>query len=556
MTAIQPNSTIIIGRSALRYGGEDTYYWDNLNQQKTNIMYEQMGTWNQCSYQREKRNYVRVAGNAEDYDGCNYMMFRNINYDHQALEKWFYAFILDIEYINNETMEIHYEIDSVQTYYFDYHENNCFVERCHSLTDDIGDNILPENVNCGEFVHMGNNTLVSFKDKATIIIAPYGLIGSSTLFDGGYSGLKVFGFYNNTELSKIHDCVSHYTTQGNPEIVCGFTIPAYILDFYTRDTSTGATTYGRITGYKYNTDNKALLAMPAADPTETLNGYLPKNKKMYTYPYNYCTIHDGSGNDIIMRYEFCYQNTPNIELRVTVVPPSYIIIRPYNYKGATYEFTPGQQITITSFPMISYSYPAWLNWISRALVPTMLMTTGTTVGGSIASMALRPDPTYMGTNKQGINVFDVTNRNNYDIKTQAAADVAKGSIIGSILANGYTGSMESSTSKGNYTNNGSGLLTNNVGIYFSRTCVSRQYAKMIDDYFTMYGYAYRAILSNTSFRKRRSRFTYIKTINCTINGQIPGDAMIDICARYDKGIRFWADYNNMYNYEYDNTVLP
>lgn len=571
MTAIQPNSTIVIGRSALKYGGEDTYYWENATVQRNNIMYEEIRTWNECSYQRERRNYIRVSGNAEDFDGCNYLCFRNISYDHQATPKWYYAFVLNIDYINNETMEIHYEIDSIQTYFFDYHENSCFVERIHSLTDDIGDNIIPENVNCGEYVNISNNTIVSFEDKATIIVAPYQAIASTTLFDGATSGLKIFGFYNTThtdvfgtthvgELTSIHNCLQYYTTAGNPELTGAFTVPAYILDLYTRNTtdSTDYSNYLKITGYRFTNENKTIQTAPAISTTDSINGYTPKNKKLYTFPYNYCLIHDGNGNDIVIRYEFCRKQNnqliPEIEIRSTVVNPAYIIVRPYDYKSVGYTFSPSQQITITGFPMVAYTYPVWQQWIARSLIPNLMRATATVVGGSLASTTLRPEPNFIGT-INGINAFDISNRNAYDNKTKAFAQLGVSSTIGNIVAQGYTGSMESSYSKGNYTNNGSSLLTNNLGIYYSRTCVSRQYAKIIDDYFTLYGYATKTILANTSFRKRRTRFTYVKTVGASINGQIPGDAMIDICSRYDSGVRFWADYENMYNYTYDNTLL-
>ena len=58
-----------------------------------------------------------------------------------------------------------------------------------------------------------------------------------------------------------------------------------------------------------------------------------------------------------------------------------------------------------------------------------------------------------------------------------------------------------------------------------------------------------------SHRKRRSRFTYIKTVDANITGELPQDARVAIAARYDSGVRFWADHLHMYDYSLDNTVL-
>ena len=37
---------------------------------------------------------------------------------------------------------------------------------------------------------------------------------------------------------------------------------------------------------------------------ETLDGYTPKNKKMYTYPYNFFNMDNGNGSNLQLRYEF------------------------------------------------------------------------------------------------------------------------------------------------------------------------------------------------------------------------------------------------------------
>ena len=70
-------------------------------------------------------------------------MFQNTSFG----IKWFYAFITNVEYINNETSEITIEIDVMQTWHFDYTVNQCFVEREMAATDDIGGNLVPETLN-------------------------------------------------------------------------------------------------------------------------------------------------------------------------------------------------------------------------------------------------------------------------------------------------------------------------------------------------------------------------------------------------------------------------
>ena len=117
------------------------------------------------TYQRVQKGMLRVGINAENLYDCNYMMFQNTGFGN----KWFYAFINSVEYVNNECSEIRFELDEIQTWHFDYSPDICFVERQHSLTDNIGDNILPEPVALGEYVYNGSHPLKDFTALSVII---------------------------------------------------------------------------------------------------------------------------------------------------------------------------------------------------------------------------------------------------------------------------------------------------------------------------------------------------------------------------------------------------
>ena len=105
-------------------------------------------TLTNLSYQRSGKNTIRVSKLADTLYDCNYMAFQNTAFGN----KWFYAFIDRVEYINNNTSEITYTIDVMQTWYFDYDLGECYVEREHSETDAAGDNLVPENLDTGELL--------------------------------------------------------------------------------------------------------------------------------------------------------------------------------------------------------------------------------------------------------------------------------------------------------------------------------------------------------------------------------------------------------------------
>ena len=76
---------------------------------------------------------------------------------------------------------------------------------------------------------------------------------------------------------------------------------------------------------------------------------------------------------------------------------------------------------------------------------------------------------------------------------------------------------------------------------------------MIDNYFTMFGYAQNKIM--TPSKKVRTRFTYIKTVDAIVYGELPNNAKNAITALYNRGIRFWADKTNFRNYSLANNTL-
>ena len=57
-----------------------------------------------------------------------------------------------IEYVNNVTADVYYEIDSIQSWLKDITFSMCFVEREHMSDDTIGKHTVPEQVEIGSYV--------------------------------------------------------------------------------------------------------------------------------------------------------------------------------------------------------------------------------------------------------------------------------------------------------------------------------------------------------------------------------------------------------------------
>lgn len=148
---IEPNTTIYLMRGVpLDNSYNDTIYFANAAAQQAYFQTFVLSalSFPSQTYQRVSSGRCRLNVSADKIYNVNYMMFKNTNYEN----KWFYAFVNNVEYINNAVCEIYYELDVMQTYAFDYSLKESFVDREHSATDQAGDNILAEPFDVGDYV--------------------------------------------------------------------------------------------------------------------------------------------------------------------------------------------------------------------------------------------------------------------------------------------------------------------------------------------------------------------------------------------------------------------
>ena len=100
-----------------------------------------------CSYQR-KDNIMFFPAHIDSIIEFNYCMYQNNNYSN----KWFYAYITNMEYENNGTTKIYLSTDVYQTWQFDIEFKRCFIERqmIDVISDVPGANLIPEGLEIGE----------------------------------------------------------------------------------------------------------------------------------------------------------------------------------------------------------------------------------------------------------------------------------------------------------------------------------------------------------------------------------------------------------------------
>ena len=164
---IQPETNVKILKNVPLDNPYDHTLWFNNATEQASYFADNLTKFHltNYTYQRVNKGAIRVEINANKLYDCNYLMFQNTAFGN----KWFFAFIKSVEYVNNVCSEITFEIDVMQTWLFDYHMDRCFVEREHVSDDRIGVNLVNENFNVTNYVAT-NVTTVNLKDKGMVAI--------------------------------------------------------------------------------------------------------------------------------------------------------------------------------------------------------------------------------------------------------------------------------------------------------------------------------------------------------------------------------------------------
>lgn len=103
-------------------------------------------SFNDFTYQR-KDNIIRVPLNADTLFsiGVNYVMYDNIHFS----QKWIYAFIEEIEYVNDNCTNLHIKTDVFQTWFLNCNILPSYIKRETVINDNIGMHTLPEGLPIG-----------------------------------------------------------------------------------------------------------------------------------------------------------------------------------------------------------------------------------------------------------------------------------------------------------------------------------------------------------------------------------------------------------------------
>lgn len=537
---IQPNSIIkLCSGVPIDSSYKDTIYFTSKSEQKSYFESKVSKTMDKASFQRinGQQGVVRMSANAETIYDCNYMMFQNTNYG----SKWFYAFITNIEYINDKVSNIYFSIDVMQTWFlFDCTLKECFVEREHSKTDNIGDNLVPENLEYGDYV---SSTFEQFTGSdlpsgGNNIVAPLSIVVACTFnkdytdIAGGYyshlySGLNFITFPNtSTGASECEEWLSNVPAAKYDGIVAIFLMPT---NFITDET-------GNNKVYT-STKLKLIINMFGVD------GYQIKNNKLYTYPYNFLYVTNFQGNSATYCYEYFSDSVCNFTLTGSMDCNPEVMVVPNNYKGVATNYD--EKLTLQGYPQLGWNTDSFKAWLAQSATST--------IAGYGSSAII--DSSYANrTATQGRYIPSANPEIRSGVNISSSANPVAIALVGLHIANtlqsiNYHASLPPQS---HGSNNGSILST--IGLMsfgVMQKHIREEYAKILDDYFTMFGYAtHRVKIPNINVRPH---WTYVKTIGSNvISKSCSNNDVTTINTIFDNGITFWKNANEIGNYSLDN----
>ena len=490
---------------------------------------------------------VRSIDVALPYSTCipvNYIAFKNPYYGN----KWYFGFVEDIVYINNNTTTIKYKLDVFSTWYSSMNVGKAFIEREHVSDDTLGNNTVPEGLDTGDYIvneveSIGYETSGNPETRVVIGVTKVPEDMWSTFsttsrnYNGIFNGLSYYVFETFPDAANF---LSVMDLKGLAEnVVNVFLAPNKLCNtsVFVPYTETiidwGSTTFD-IT-FNYNKIPNESAERVLKDSTtiainSTLNGYTPKNNKMFTKEFNFLHITNNNGGDVNYAYEDFVNNTPTYRVIGAICPGCSIRLIPENYKKYTTTATKNilmeYGLVAGKYPVCSWRSDTYTNWLTQNSVNYTMDRIGS-IGAIGVAAAINPAVAAIS----GVGLItDLLKENE---KREKSPIQSKGNVnVGDVT---YSSGMNKFT--------------------YSKMSCRYEYAKKIDDYFSRFGYKVNEI--KTPNLNSRTKFNFIKIggYDELITGDIPASDLEEINNIFRKGVTIFHDYSTFGDYTQTNAIV-
>ena len=545
------------------------------------------------SYQR-KNGTIRVPMHIDSLLEYNYVMYKNDNYS----DKWFYAFIVDMEYRNDNCTYIRIQTDPWMTWMFDITWGQCFVEREHVADDTAGLHTVPEGLEYGDYLCSDveeevyvdptksynedgaamvvfQTTTVSWTINGTLTQFP---TNPKPVYNGLPQGCHIFAIPLDTNAAEtISTVVGAYDGAGKGNAINSiFIVPKAICEW--QDSHGGGSMFN-ITFYYPKTSWSAtfvgsLSNLPVMKPTKLYGNYIPTNKKLLTAPYTYFYITNNAGSDISFKFEDFSGSYANFRMIGGFDMGGSIKLLPTNSlkTGGTMENGWGEGVLGTKLPCLSWISDYYLNW-KAVNAKNVAIQTGLAAAGFganvLTGMALGGFGNFGAYNAADIRINQLQNNPRLqenaieNLMYSPTSTAGTGSMVGSsmsfasqianIAQQVRSAEMTPPQARGNANSADLGFSYGKGAFTAFTMSIRPEYAAILDKYFDLYGY--KVLTVKVPELYSRQYWNYVKTVDCNIWGNIPQGDLDAIKAMFNKGITLWHDADNMRQYGRANPIV-
>lgn len=495
-----------------------------------------------------------LKGVNEDLTQCNYLMYQNADISN----KWYFAFIDNVQYNSLNSVIISHTIDVWQTYQFDitYYKNLILRAHVAKSTDTVGRWLAPEpisvapeferkhnvfndiswtpqyvlhstsvyNPNTKKYEYKGSGTGASlsaeygiFVDSDTDVqevVKKYGKLSPAEALksdnDDEYSNwiadlltgqIESFEKSLNNAVKLISTTSISQLQDHRNELIGLYAIPAWV--------HSGTN--------KYATNNIKKKDVTTTLPTTTLAcGYTPRNKKMLSSLCKAYLFYNENGFKLPLKPELFTSDTPVFTVKATELSTNGFLLQIGSYADYTAKTN-----------KISYNCENRLGYDANTGLDKVLNTLTSAVGvvnavGSVASQAFAGNvggavQGAVGAVQQSINMIDALGQRG--VNTGASGDIMS-------------------------------ITEKRAMPVFADVSPTEAQCRYIDDYLDVYGYAINEIGKISSYMKNRTNWNYIQVANCNIKVSAPNDDFNKLKQMFESGVTIW--HRNFGDYDQNN----
>lgn len=527
----------------------------HLDRQYTNVLdYTEVQMLELCNQNMiayaDDYSFIRTRGTIDTqfaYDialQANYIAFQNKDYSN----KWFFAWIDEVNFKGNKNTEIVYTIDSWSTWFDYWKPKTCLVTREHVNNDEVGLHTVPENLEIGQLISDNQHIIGNFNalnDYYFVIASNFDPSNETRTAGvavyGGYpQGCQWFAWAVNrdnfaTTINEISQWLYDITVKEHADdIQSVFALPP---DAFSYRTDIDPTTHKVINGKGTKLDSRVTYLKSLS---RNISGYTPKNNKLLTYPYSFIRITNGAGsyNDYkiedFREYDVDEKLTDNMTFNVIGIPCLGYSgkLRPLYYQGVIEN--EDESLMLGKYPTLSWSVDAFTNWLSQNSVNLTVGAISTALGSALS----------IGTSIAGGNISGAVS-GTLSLATNAA------NTFGTI----NQASMLPNTAQGN-ANAGDVNFAFNINrfkVLHLRPKI--EYLKRLDDYFNRFGYKLDEVLVPNLNGRKYWNYIEIGSAEEIGYGEVPSRFMDIINNACRRGVTIWHNHENIGNFNLDNSII-